>query len=152
MSPLMTVTRLATIAVMLWGALCVPAVTFAQGPGLIAREPGVIIGTVTDSSKQRLPGVTITIKTADGVLSVVTDVQGRYRIAGLPLGAHRVVAELRGFGLTAKQVELTSRYPESDVSLVMYVGPLEDSHTVPPPGGPAPPWRYRVWPLGPESR
>jgi len=151
MSPLTNVTRLLTIAMMLWGALFVPAlvsaVAFAQNPGLIARDPGVIIGTVTDSSKQRLPGVTITIKTAGGTRSVVTDVQGRYRISGLSLGTHRVVADLPGFTLTAKDIELTSRYPENDASFVMYVGELKEIETV--PGTPP---RYRVWPLGPESR
>ena len=150
MSLLMKATRISAIAVMLWGALLVPAVAFAQDPGRIARDPGVMIGTVTDTAKQRMPGVTITIETATGVRSVVTDAQGRYRIAGLPLGRHRVVAELRGFMLTARAVELTSRYPESDASFVMYLGPLDDTFGI-PPSRPSP-RQYRVWPLGPQSR
>ena len=150
MSLLMKATRLSAIAVMLWGALFVPAVAFAQDPGLRASDPGVMIGTVTDTERRRMPGVTITVRTALGVRSVVTDPQGRYRLAGLPLGVHRVVADLPGFMITAKRVELTARYPENDASFVMYVGPLEEPFSM-PPSRPAP-RQYRVWPLGPESR
>jgi hypothetical protein len=134
--------RVAAIAAVL-AAPVVPAGALAQVPAPAATKPGVIIGVVTDVSKQRLPGVMIRVRTAASARTVVTDVHGRYRVAGLPLGSHRVVAELSGFAPTAKEIELTSRYPESDASFVMYVGTPEETVIV--PGSP----RYRVWPLVP---
>ena len=127
--------------------LFVPAAPAQDVTAPANEDPGVIIGVVTDATNQRLPGVTLAVKTAAGLRSVVSDARGRYRIAGLPLGAHRVVANLPGFLLTAREVELTERYPEADASFLMYVGPLEETIRIPPPAQ-----RFRVWPLGPESR
>jgi hypothetical protein len=144
---LLGVVRSVVGACVLGAALLLPAVALAQ-------DTGVVFGVATDvqGKPQRLPGVQISIRTANGTRSAVTDAQGRYRIAGLPLGTHRVVADLPGFTLTAREVELTSRYPESDASFVMYLGPLDETSTLPPqPNYPMLP-RYRVWPLGPETR
>ena len=130
--------RAGAVTAVLCAALLVPAAALAQ-------DTGVIVGVVTDEARQRLPGVTVTVKTAAGVRSVVTDKQGRYRIASLPVGAYRVVADLAGFTLTAREVDLTARYPESDASFVMYV-------SVEPHAVPGPPLQDRVWPLLPGSR
>jgi hypothetical protein len=146
MSLLLKATRISVSGVVLWVVLFASVVAFAQDPGVTAPERGVIIGTVTDAAGQRLPGVTVIIRTTTGVRTVVTDAQGRYRMAGLPLRTYRVVADLTGFLLTAKEIELTPRYPESDASFVMFIGNPEEAGAV--PGRP----RYRVWPLGPESR
>jgi hypothetical protein len=137
----------ACLTLVLGLTLLVHAASAQDGPAAAKADSGVIIGVVTDATKQRLPGVTLTIRTAASVRSVVTDVQGRFRVAGLSLGNHRVVAELPGFRRTVREVELTTRYPEVDASFQLQVGPLEETLTVP---GPVP--RYRVWPLGPESR
>lgn len=132
-------------------ALCVPlsgTAAYAQdAPAATKVDSGVIIGVVTNASKQPLPGVTLTIRIGATVRSVVSDARGRFRVGGLSLGVHRVVAELPGFRRTVKEVELTTRYPEGDASIQMQVGPLEETLTMP---GPAP--RYRVWPLENESR
>ena len=128
-------------------AFFVPAALAQNAPPAANADSGVIIGVVTDASKQPLPGVRLTVKIAATVRSVVSDVRGRYRVAGLSFGNHSVVAELPGFRRTVKEVELTTRYPEADASFQMQVGPLEETLTIP---GPAP--RYRVWPLGNESR
>jgi len=69
--------RSGAVTAVLCAALLVPAAALAQ-------DTGVIVGVVTDEARQRLPGVTVTVKTAAGVRSVVTDKQGRYRIASLP--------------------------------------------------------------------
>jgi hypothetical protein len=127
--------------------LFVPAAPAQDVPAAAKADSGVIIGVVTDATKERLPGVTLTIKTAASVRSVVSDAQGRFRVAGLALGNHRVVAELPGFRRTVREVELTTRYPEGDASFQLQIGPLEETLTIP---GPVP--RYRVWPLGPETR
>lgn len=76
-----------------------------------AQTPsGVIAGTVTDSQGGVLPGVTLTARSADtgAFRTLVTEADGRYRIAGLPPGAYDVRAELSGFGtVEVKNLTLT---------------------------------------------
>ena len=61
---------------------------------------GVIAGTVGDAQGGVLPGVTVTTRNAETGLtrSVVTEADGRYRIAALPPGRYTLRAELQGFG------------------------------------------------------
>ena len=65
-------------------------------------------GTVLDSSKAALPGVTVTItNTATGRQQVlVTDEEGRYRAVALQPGPYEVTAELTGFGTAKRGVTL----------------------------------------------
>src|SRR5437879_1296836 len=74
-------------------ALATPAFAQAQAAN------GAIEGTVLDASGGVLPGVTVTVSSADTGTerSVVTNEKGLYRVLLLPLGAYRVVAELPGF-------------------------------------------------------
>jgi Carboxypeptidase regulatory-like domain/TonB dependent receptor/TonB-dependent Receptor Plug Domain len=68
-----------------------------------------ISGTVEDSSKSPLPGVTVeAVNTETGLRqSEVTDAQGFYRILNLPTGTYRVSATLDGFATaTAESVRL----------------------------------------------
>lgn len=68
-----------------------------------------ISGTVEDSSKSPLPGVTVeAVNTETGLRqSEVTDAQGFYRILNLPTGTYRVSASLDGFATaTAESVRL----------------------------------------------
>lgn len=56
-------------------------------------------GTVTDSSKALIPGVTITAtNTQTGIInSAVTNESGTYQFASLQAGLYKVAAELPGF-------------------------------------------------------
>jgi outer membrane receptor protein involved in Fe transport len=68
-----------------------------------------ISGTVEDSSKSPLPGVTVeAVNTETGLrLSEVSDAQGFYRILNLPTGTYKVSASLDGFATaTAENVRL----------------------------------------------
>ncbi|HEY4590682.1 MAG TPA: carboxypeptidase-like regulatory domain-containing protein, partial [Thermoanaerobaculia bacterium] len=68
-----------------------------------------ISGTVEDSSKSPLPGVTVeAVNTETGLrLSEVSDAQGFYRILNLPTGTYKVSASLDGFATaTAESVRL----------------------------------------------
>ncbi len=68
-----------------------------------------ISGTVEDSSKSPLPGVTVEAVNIETGLrqSEVTDAQGFYRILNLPTGTYRVSASLDGFATaTAERVRL----------------------------------------------
>ncbi len=68
-----------------------------------------ISGTVEDSSKSPLPGVTVeAVNTETGLKQVeVTDANGFYRILNLPTGTYRISASLDGFATaTAESVRL----------------------------------------------
>jgi hypothetical protein len=67
---------------------------FAQG-----FQVGGIIGQITDETGGVLPGVTVTVTSVDRGLTrtEVTDSQGKFRFASLPLGTYRVEAALSGF-------------------------------------------------------
>ena len=70
-------------------------------PRLMAQTTnGVIAGIVTDAQGGVLPGVTITTRNTETgfTRSVVTEADGRYRLAALPPGRYTLRAELLGFG------------------------------------------------------
>ena len=73
------------------GSLASPAVT-AQKPGI---HVGAIAGQVFDQDTRKwIAGVEITV---DEMESVVTDVEGHFRIDGIPVGWHRVVTRRIGY-------------------------------------------------------
>ena len=63
------------------------------------RTTATISGTVTDSSGASVPSVTVhAISDDTGINQAsVTDSQGRYRVAELPVGRYRVQVEKAGF-------------------------------------------------------
>ena len=79
------------------------AVLIGLGPSTRAAAQttnGVITGIISDAQGGVLPGVTVTLRNAETGLtrSIVTDVDGRYRVGGLPPGRYQLNAELQGFG------------------------------------------------------
>jgi hypothetical protein len=81
--------------------LLTPIVVLAQASGT-----GTVTGRIVDSSGGVLPGVTVTMKSAQalGQFTAVTDAQGLYRIANLPPAAYDARAELQGFQTVAQTV------------------------------------------------
>ncbi len=79
--------------------LLVSASAFAQ------QTTGNITGRVLDQQGAAMPGVSITAKhPATGLTrNEVTDAEGVYRVAALPVGIYEVLAELTGFQSVAKQ-------------------------------------------------
>ena len=65
-----------------------------------SAQTATIVGQVTDQSGGVLPGVTVTA-TSPALqvpeLSVVTNEEGEYRLAPLPIGVYQVVFDLAGF-------------------------------------------------------
>src|SRR5690348_3677934 len=61
---------------------------------------GGIQGTVLDQTGAGMPGVTVTVTSADTGLTraVQTDVNGNYFFSELPIGLYAVEAALQGFG------------------------------------------------------
>jgi hypothetical protein len=74
--------------------LAAPSIMFAQATGT-----GTVIGRVADSSGAVLPGVTVSLRSAEvlGEFSGVTGGDGTYRVANLPPATYEVKAELSGF-------------------------------------------------------
>jgi hypothetical protein len=60
---------------------------------------GDVHGVVEDTSKGRLPGVTVTVRNIDTNITRIelTDAEGRYRLAALEPGDYEVAVELAGF-------------------------------------------------------
>ena len=77
-------------------------VSFAQ------RTTGDISGTVTDGTGGVLPGATVTAVCTDTNLTrtSVTDAQGGYTLAELPVCVYKVSTDLSGFKSVARQVQL----------------------------------------------
>ncbi|HUP66290.1 MAG TPA: TonB-dependent receptor [Thermoanaerobaculia bacterium] len=94
----------------------IAAAGFAQG-----FQIGSIQGVVTDETGGSLPGVTVTVTSQErGVTrSEVTNMNGRYRFASLPLGQYRVEAELSGFQTATRSNVLvqSEKTTEMDVTL-----------------------------------
>jgi hypothetical protein len=88
------VRRVSIAALLLVSALSVATAAMAQ------TTNGVISGIISDAQEGILPGVTVTGRNADTGLirTVVTEADGRYRLAALPPGRYELSAELAGFG------------------------------------------------------
>jgi hypothetical protein len=102
------------------GALLTASPAYAQTPGTIA-------GTVVqDSSNRTLPGTVIHL-ISDGTLrSTVTDRFGRFAFTNLPLGEHRLLADLLRFELAARRITLTAERSEIDLTLSLTPGTADE--------------------------
>ena len=101
-------------------------------PAAAQTTNGVIAGIVSDAQGGVLPGVTVTGRNIEtGITrSVVTESDGRYRLAALPPGRYEVRAELQGFG-TANVPEMTLLTgTELTRNITMQVQGLNESVTV----------------------
>ena len=84
------------------GVLAFSSVAFAQ------RTSGDISGTVTDGTGAVLPGVNVTAVCAETSLTrtVVSDVQGGFRLAELPICIYKVTAEIAGFKTVTRDAQV----------------------------------------------
>ncbi|MPY90629.1 MAG: hypothetical protein GEU99_22250 [Luteitalea sp.] len=70
-------------------------------PGLVyGQQTAAVVGTVTDATGATMPGTSITATSRGTGLtrSTVTNDQGNYALASLPVGTYTISAELDGFG------------------------------------------------------
>ena len=83
-------------------ALLVPPLAAAQGTGTLA-------GRVIDSTGEGLPGANVLL---DGTaLGTATDVDGHYRIIGVPVGTYSMTASYVGYeAITEREVAVESGY------------------------------------------
>lgn len=101
-------------------------VAHAQG-----RAEGSIAGTVTDTTKGVLPGVTVkALNVATGFSrESVTEADGTFRLSALPPGTYEVATDLQGFAATKRAVTVTVG-AEVTIDVVLAVAGLEEAVTV----------------------
>ena len=113
-------------AVVLSLMLVTPALAQSQAAN------GSIEGTVLDSSGAVLPGVTVTVTSADtgATRSLVTNERGIYRAPLLPLGTYTVVAELQGFKRFEQTAIQLSVGQTAVINVQLTIGAVSEAITV----------------------
>jgi outer membrane receptor protein involved in Fe transport len=86
--------RLVAFAVLIIGSLLSPTPTNAQS------IHGGIVGQVTDESGAAVPGATVTVKNVNtgATRDAVTNEEGLYRFASMPIGTYSITVAKSGFG------------------------------------------------------
>jgi hypothetical protein len=107
--------------------LVVPSVrVFAQA------TTGAVEGTLVDSSRSVLPGVTVTVTNLDTGIErrSVSDAAGRYRAENLLAGNYEVKAELDGFRVVARRGIVLTIGRRAVVDITMEVGKVAEEVVV----------------------
>jgi carboxypeptidase family protein len=104
----------------------------AAVPAAAQTTNGVISGIATDAQGGVLPGVTVTARNAETGLTrtVVTEGDGRFRLAALPPGRYELKAELAGFGSVDVPAMTLTTGTEITRNITMQVQGLNESVTV----------------------
>jgi Carboxypeptidase regulatory-like domain len=90
--------------------------------------PGQIGGYIVDPSGAVVAGAQVNVTQVDtgAQRTAVTDGSGRWLVRGLPSGRVRVMATMRGFKSTVREVEYNTNYPSS-VSFSLQIGAAAES-------------------------
>ena len=98
----------------------------------ITATTGAINGTVTDSTKAVLPGVTVGLSGPAVIRAqaVVTDQAGAYHFSAVPPGDHTLTFELAGFGTVIRESIRVGLGFTATVNAEMSPGPVNDVVTV----------------------
>ncbi len=89
--------------------MTVPGMLVLLASGAMAQTvtstTGAINGTVTDSSKAVVPGVTVSLSgpALMGTTTSVTDENGFFRFSAVPIGDYKLTFELAGFGTVTRE-------------------------------------------------
>ena len=113
-------------------ALMASMLARATSAGAQASSAG-IVGVVTDESGAVLPGVTVTASSPAlqiGQQVAVTDQDGAYRLAPLPIGTYEVAFTLSGFQTIKREDLRLSVGFVAQVNVTLKVGALAESITV----------------------
>ena len=97
-------------------------------PSAAQTIAGQISGTVVDTSKGRLPGVTVTVinEGTQATRTAVTDAQGGWVVTNLLPGTYTVAAELEGFKKTRQTGFVLSADARLSADLTLEVGGLTE--------------------------
>jgi len=83
------------------------ATVLFQQPVPSATQPGRITGTVVEA-RTNAPLAAVLVKVQSTGQQVLSDSDGRFEIADVPVGPHTLVVSVVGFGLVRKDVTITS--------------------------------------------
>src|SRR5258706_10350774 len=91
-----------------------------------------IVGAINDQTSAALPGATITAKHLETglVRTASSEADGRYVLAGMPLGAYEVRAELKSFRPTLRRGVRVVVGEPAVVNFPLEVQPASDEVTV----------------------
>src|SRR5262245_61624412 len=112
--------------------IAVCAIALAGSPAAAQQTTGNIQGRITDAQKAAAPGVTVTAKNAATGYSrsEVTDTEGLFRLASLPLGTYELRAELSGFASYLNKSVEVSVGQTTDVNIDLRVAGVSESVNV----------------------
>ncbi len=102
------------------------------GAQTLSSTTGAINGTVTDSSKSVVPGVTVTLSgpALMGVNTTVTEQNGVFRFSTVPIGDYTLTLELPGFSTVTRPGVHVSVGFTATVNVEMAAGGVTESVTV----------------------
>src|SRR5262249_48087268 len=91
-----------------------------------------VLGTVTDTQKAVLPGVTVTARNVEtgSEAREVTDGHGRFRLAGLRPGIYNIRAEIGGFSTREKKGIQLFLGQEATIDFEVAVAGVQETVTV----------------------
>jgi hypothetical protein len=89
-----------------------------------ARSRGHVAGHTTDTEGSPLPGVTVTVMGVSIRRHTVTDLNGRFDVAGVPPGVYEMSAELPGFERQSQRIVLTTSDSTLNISFALKVADL----------------------------
>jgi hypothetical protein len=104
----------------------------ATGATWAQQTTGTITGRIIDQQDAALPGATVTARHTETGLSrtVVTDGEGLYRLAALPVGTYDLTIEMSGFATLERRGIVLNVGQTLDVNIQLRVATVEETVTV----------------------
>jgi hypothetical protein len=117
---------------MLARAVLALTLTLAAYPSFAQQTTGTIAGRVTDAQGMAVPGATLTAtNAATGLVRAdVSDDQGLYRLAALPVGVYDVIADLSGFTRLERKAVAVDVSETTNLNLTLRLAQIEETVTV----------------------
>ena len=96
----------------------------ATAPVLAQQTTGTITGRVVDGQGSAVPGVSVTARSPQTgfVRTEVSDGEGLYRLAALPVGAYDIRAELSGFSTYERKAVIVNISQTTDLDISLTIG------------------------------
>ena len=115
--------------------LCVAVLALSSAAAVFGQmiPTGQLVGTVTDTDKAPLPGVSVTISSPSLMLpqmATTTSENGSFRFFSLPSGTYKVVFELTGFRGVVREGIIVSASRTVSLDIALEQGGIEESVTV----------------------